>query len=98
VFAPRDGYVHRVGALAVGLASVHLGGGRRTKDDAIDPAVGIVCLKKRGDRVQEGEPLAEIHAADETSAEEAARDVLAAYGVGDEEPPPRPIVLETVVA
>jgi pyrimidine-nucleoside phosphorylase len=97
VFAPRGGFVHRLAALPVGLAAVHLGGGRREKDDAIDHAVGIVCLKKRGDRVEEGEPLAEIHARTETAAEEAAADVLRAYELGDDEPRARPIVLDTLI-
>ena len=63
VFAPRAGYVQRLAALPIGLAALHLGAGRREKDDAIDHAVGVVCRKKRGDAVEEGEPLAEIHAA-----------------------------------
>jgi len=96
VFAQRGGYVQELAALPVGLAAVHLGGGRRAKDDAIDHSVGVVCLKKRGDAVDDGEPLAEIHARDETSAEQAAADVLAAYRLGDDEPRPRPIVLDTL--
>ena len=55
-----------------------------------------MCLKKRGDAVEEGEPLAEIHARDEASAAEAAADVLAAYELGDEPPRPRSIVLDTI--
>jgi pyrimidine-nucleoside phosphorylase len=96
VFAPRGGFVYRLAALPVGMAAVHLGGGRREKDDEIDHAVGIVCLKKRGDRVEEGEPLAEVHARSESAADEAASDVLAAYEVGDDEPRPLPIVLDTL--
>jgi pyrimidine-nucleoside phosphorylase len=96
VFAARAGYVQRLAALPIGHAALVLGAGRRTKDDAIDHAVGVVCLKKRGDAVEEGEPLAEIHARDETSAGEAAATVLAAYELSDEPPRPRPIVLETV--
>jgi thymidine phosphorylase len=96
VFAPRAGHVQRLAALPVGLAAVHLGGGRRAKDDAIDPSVGVVCLKKRGETVEDGEPLAEIHARDERSAEAAARDVLAAFELGDEPPRPRAIVLDTL--
>src|SRR6266508_3081082 len=42
VEAPRDGYVTRLGAIQLGLAALHLGAGRRTKDDAIDHSVGIV--------------------------------------------------------
>jgi pyrimidine-nucleoside phosphorylase len=96
VFAPQSGYVHGVAALRVGLAGVHLGAGRREKDEAIDHSVGIVCRKKRGDGVEEGEPLAEIHARDEATAAEAAADVLAAYELGDDEPRARPIVLDTI--
>ncbi|HEX5245641.1 MAG TPA: thymidine phosphorylase [Gaiellaceae bacterium] len=96
VFASRDGHVQRLAALPVGLAALHLGAGRQTKDDPVDHAVGVVCRKKRGDEVQEGEPLAEIHARDEATAEDAAGTVLGAYTIGDEPPRTVPIVLETV--
>jgi thymidine phosphorylase len=96
VFARRRGYVHEVRALAVGVAAVHLGGGRRAKEDAIDHSVGVVCRKKRGDAVEDGEPLAEIHARSETEAETAAAEVAAAYVVADEPPRRRPIVLDTL--
>jgi pyrimidine-nucleoside phosphorylase len=96
VFAPEGGHVQALAALPVGLAALHLGAGRREKDDPIDHSVGVVCLKKRGDAVEAGEPLAEIHARDEKSAAEAAADVLAAYTIGAEPPRPRPIVLDTL--
>jgi pyrimidine-nucleoside phosphorylase len=96
VAAPRDGHVRSIGAVAIGMAALHLGAGRRTKDDDIDHAVGVRCLEKRGDTVTAGEPLAEIHAHDESSAEQAADEVLAAYDVGEDAPPARPIVLETI--
>src|SRR5437667_1374976 len=62
VVAPADGYVHSIGATDIGMAALRLGAGRQTKDDAIDHAVGIRCLKKRGDAVSAGEVLAEVHA------------------------------------
>jgi pyrimidine-nucleoside phosphorylase len=96
VFAPCAGFVRRLAALPVGLAALHLGAGRREKDDVIDHAVGVVCVKKRGDRVDEGEPLAEIHARDDATADRAAAEVLAAYELGDDPPQPVPIVLETL--
>ena len=98
VFAPHDGYVQRLPALPIGLAALHLGAGRRTKDEAVDHAVGIVCRRKRGDSVEEGEPLAEIHAHDEASADAAATAVHDAYELGDERPREVPIVLDTIVA
>jgi pyrimidine-nucleoside phosphorylase len=95
-FAPRDGYVQRLSAIEIGVEALHLGAGRALKDDAIDHAVGIVCKKKRGDAVEEGEPLAEIHARDAQTASGAAERVRAAYVIGDEPPRAVPIVLQTL--
>jgi pyrimidine-nucleoside phosphorylase len=96
VDAPTAGHVQRLGAIRVGQAAVHLGAGRRTKADTIDHAVGIVCLKKRGDAVAAGEPLAEIHARDEASAGAAATELVAAYRLAEQPPPSRSIVLDVV--
>jgi pyrimidine-nucleoside phosphorylase len=94
VVAPRDGYVARLAAIRIGTAALELGAGRVAKDDPIDHAVGVVCRRKRGDQVAEGEPLAEIHAADERSAERAVDSVLWAYELADEPPDPRSVVLD----
>jgi pyrimidine-nucleoside phosphorylase len=96
VTAPTGGFVRRLGAIAVGHAALHLGAGRRTKEDSIDYAVGVVCRKKRGDEVAAGDVLAEVHAADEPSAAAATTEVLAAYEIGGDPPPARPIVLDTI--
>ena len=94
--ADREGYVTDLGAIAVGQAALHLGAGRRTKDDDVDHAVGIVCLRKRGDRVARGEPLAEIHAASDAAAGEAARELSSAYTIGDDPPSERSVVLDVI--
>jgi pyrimidine-nucleoside phosphorylase len=94
--ASRDGIVTRLGALAIGTAALELGAGRRTKEDAVDHAVGILCFAKRGDTVLAGDDLAEVHARDDASADRAVEDVLAAYELGDEAPPERGIVLDVV--
>jgi len=96
VAAPRDGFVTRLGALAVGIAALELGAGRRTKDDTIDHSVGVVCRAKRGHEVAAGDVLAEIHARDESSAERGAAAVLAAYEVGDAPPHARGILLDVI--
>ena len=94
--SPEAGHVRAFHALPVGIAALELGAGRVRKDDAIDHAVGIVCLRKRGDAVERGEPLAELHARDDATAEAAADAVLAAYELGPEPPEPRPIVLDVL--
>jgi pyrimidine-nucleoside phosphorylase len=95
-FARRGGFVHAVSAMHIGFEALQLGAGRQTKDEEIDHAVGIVCRKKRGDAVEEGEPLAEVHARDPQVAAGAIARIHAAYTLGDEPPPTVPIVLETV--
>ena len=96
VRSPGAGVVATLGAIRVGNAALHLGAGRRTKEDTIDHAVGVICLKKRGDTVDEGEPLAEIHARDAESAAGAEAEVLAAYELAETAPDPTPIVLEVL--
>ncbi len=96
VEAPRSGHVSRLGAIAVGRAALHLGAGRRTKEDTIDHAVGVVCRRKRGDAVAAGEVLAEVHARDEQAAAAAVREVLAAYELTDEPAPDQPLILEVL--
>ena len=96
VTAPRDGFVEHLGALAVGVAALELGAGRRTKADPVDHSVGVVCRAKRGDKVASGDVMAEVHAADERAADAAAAAVLAAYELSDERTPAGDILLGVV--
>jgi thymidine phosphorylase len=96
VAAPERGYVRSLRALPIGIAALELGAGRVRKEDPIDHAVGIVCLRKRADAVERGEPLAEVHARTIDDAKRAEAAVLAAYELAPEAPEARPIVLELV--
>jgi pyrimidine-nucleoside phosphorylase len=94
--APRAGHVRALPARAVATAAMAVGARRRRKEDPVDHAVGVVCFRKRGESVTEGEPLAEVHARDEATADAAASTVLDAYEIGDEPPEPRPLVLDVI--
>lgn len=91
--APRSGYVTRIDAERVGLASVHLGAGRQRKGEPIDHAVGLVLHAKIGDRVEAGAPLVEIHARTPRQAAAIYGELLAAYDFGDEAPTQPPLLL-----
>jgi len=84
--APAAGHVHAVAAREIGLAAVELGAGRRKVGEPIDPAVGFEILVRPGDRVEEGEELARIHAASGEDAERAAGRLARAVRI-EAEPP-----------
>jgi pyrimidine-nucleoside phosphorylase len=94
--APGDGFVQRIAATAIGEVALRLGAGRVRKEDEIDHSVGIVCLAKRGDRVEAGSSLAEVHARSDEAAERALLEVTAAYRLGPQQPEQRPIVLDVI--
>jgi pyrimidine-nucleoside phosphorylase len=77
--AGRSGYVARLDAEAIGLASVRLGAGREKKGDPIDHASGIVLRAKPGDRVAKGEPYAEVHASGRSGDGEATEMIRRAF-------------------
>jgi len=79
VHAPRDGWVQRVDARMVAEAALVLGAGRRRKGEQVDPRTGVRVLARGGDQVGEGEPVAEIHAATEAAARQAADVVERAF-------------------
>ena len=80
----------------MGVAALELGAGRRTKEDTIDHAVGVLCFAKRGDGVLAGDDLAEVHARDEETAAAAVEAVLAAYTIAETAPPSGGILLDVV--
>jgi pyrimidine-nucleoside phosphorylase len=94
--APEVGFVRGIAATAIGEAALRLGAGRVGKEDEIDHSVGIVCLAKRGDRVEAGSSLAEVHARSDEAAGRALQEVTAAYRLGPEQPERRPIVLDVI--
>lgn len=96
VFAEDEGFVVKIDAEKIGLASMLLGGGRATKDDQIDYSVGVEVLKKRGDRVRLGEPLARIYVSSKSDRKRAVALIKNAYVIDENKPEEVPIVREVV--
>ena len=80
--SPSSGCIEIIDTRAVGLCVVELGGGRRLVNERIDHRVGLSQLRDAGDDINQGDPLGIIHAADETSWQVAAKNLMAAYTVG----------------
>ncbi|MBP5282260.1 MAG: pyrimidine-nucleoside phosphorylase [Lachnospiraceae bacterium] len=77
--SPESGYVSSIMCEEIGICCLMLGGGRETKESAIDLSVGFELKKKVGDAVKEGEALAIMHANDAEKAKAAMERFLRAY-------------------
>jgi len=71
ITAESAGWVSDILSRDIGQAIMLLGAGRERVDSLIDPAVGAQFMKKVGDRVETGEPLAVLHVNDESRLREA---------------------------
>ncbi len=57
----KTGYISSIDALTLGISAMKLGAGRESKEDMVDPSVGLYLMKQVGDFVKEGEPLLKIY-------------------------------------
>ncbi|NNG73059.1 thymidine phosphorylase [Rhizobium laguerreae] len=94
--ATRSGWLAACDARGIGVSVIDLGGGRRHPADRIDHRVGFSELLPLGTRVKAGEPIALVHAADETAAERAATALAAHYRITDDKPELTPVIVGLV--
>jgi pyrimidine-nucleoside phosphorylase len=78
----QSGYVEQINCEQVGVSSLALGGGREKKEDAIDPAVGILLRKKLGDAVAANESICVLHYNSDARLSEAESLIYSAYQIG----------------
>ena len=90
VTAKESGYVHRILAEDIGIACMTLGGGRETKESAIDLSVGIILEKKNGD------VLATIYGNDDAKMQAAYEKIAHAYEIAKEPAAFVPVVREYI--
>jgi len=96
ILCPRPGYISAIDAELVGLASSMIGAGRDTKEDSIDPAVGVILEVKVGQKIDAGTVLCRIYHTKEDRLEEAAQMVEDAFRISSAAPDERNLILEVV--
>jgi thymidine phosphorylase len=74
--------IQEINCEQIGVASLVLGGGREKKEDAIDPAVGLILHKKLGDKIAEGEPICTLHYNSDARLAEAESLIDSSYRIG----------------
>jgi len=94
--SPRAGYVSSIDAEDIGTASIMIGAGRDKKEDAIDPAVGIILEVKIGEKVDAGSVLCRLYYTKDERVDEAAEMVEDAFRISAQKPDERELILEVV--
>jgi pyrimidine-nucleoside phosphorylase len=95
VKASRAGHVAAIDSFRLGELVVAMGGGRRAKEDRIDPAVGIVAKARIGSRVQAGDELAHVHL--QRSDDTMVRAVGDCFALAEGDVAERSLILERIV-
>lgn len=92
----RGGYISAIDAELIGQASSMIGAGRNTKEDCIDPAVGVILEVKVGQKIEAGSILCRLYHTTETNLEEAAELVEDAFRISQQAVEERDLILEVV--
>ena len=98
VYPKRAGYICSMNAERIGTAAQILGAGRATKEESIDPAVGLVMKKRLGDFVRADEPLCVMYVNDESKLNAAQEMFHSAFEYSEKKPEYRPMVYDVVRA
>jgi pyrimidine-nucleoside phosphorylase len=96
IASPRAGYVSAIDAEDIGMASSMIGAGRNTKEDSIDPAVGVILEVKTGQKIEAGAVLCRLYYTREENLEEAAEQIEDAFRISATPPEERELILEVV--
>ena len=96
ISSPRAGYISAIDAEGIGKASSLIGAGRNTKEDTIDPAVGVILEVKVGQKVEGGAVLCRLYYTGEEQVEEASQQIEDAFRISASAPEERELILEVV--
>jgi pyrimidine-nucleoside phosphorylase len=96
VTTARAGYVSAIDAELIGQASSMIGAGRSTKEDSIDPAVGVILEVKVGQKIDAGSILCRVYYTSDEHLEEAAGLVEDAFKISQQPVEERDLILEVV--
>ena len=96
IMSPRGGYVSAIMAEDIGRASQMMGAGRNSKEEGIDPAVGVILEVKVGEKIDAGAVLCRLYYTGEENVDEAADLVEDAFRISGNRPEERELILEVV--
>lgn len=96
VKAEKSGYISSMHAESIGTAAQMLGAGRATKEDSIDPAVGLVMRVRCGDRVNSGDALCTLYVNDDQYLDDVTTLLRSAIGISEEKGEVTPMIYDII--
>ena len=93
VKAPKTGYINKINALGLGEIARIIGAGRLTKEDTIDPTVGLVLTKKTGDYVNTGDEILKVYL---NEKDVRLDDILRCFDIGEEKEESIPLIYDVL--
>jgi pyrimidine-nucleoside phosphorylase len=96
VITDKTGFISKCDARIIGEVVRDFGGGRLTKESAINFDVGVDRIAKSGERVEKSGTLCRIHAADSIQAKAAIVRLKMAFEISAKRPAKTPFVMEII--
>lgn len=96
IVSRNEGYVNKINARKVGIASQLSGAGRMTKEESIDLACGIYIEAQIGEEVHRGGKLATVYGNDEGKVKEALDILDGAFEISTDKPQSEQIIKKIV--
>ncbi len=92
----NSGYIYSMNTYDIGRASLETGAGRRRKTDKIDYGAGIVLKHSLGDKITEGEIIAEIYGETEERCNNALKILASSIFVSDKPPAETKTIIKVI--
>lgn len=92
ITANKSGYINSMNAEGIGLSSVELGAGRKSKEDDIDYSAGIILHKKTGDMIEKDDVIATLYSSDDSLFKIAEQKFRESVIISAEKPALKPLL------
>ncbi len=96
VTSEKSGYVSKCDARIIGEIIRDLGGGRLTKESAVNYDVGVDQIAKPGERVEKSGTLCRVHAAESAQAKWAIVRLQTAFEISNRKVSVKPLIQEII--
>ena len=94
VKSQKEGYLNKIDALGLGEVARIIGAGRLTKEDTIDPTVGLVLSKKTGDYIKVGDELLKVYL---NNKDVKLDDILKCFEISNIESEKVPLIYDIIM-